>query len=314
MPINTLNNNFAGSTVLTKILELSANRQEFTQAISGTTAPKYKDLAELQDSGNSFIYNQAKHDLVMKDVYEGGNKVVENRLNSEEAAINKIRGIIDTFNQDLDALRPDVSNIVTKNQVCDKALTAIGNVLNSRDTEGKYLFGGVNSSDIPCVDLTAFSNLDSAGNVLNNYTTATPNQKTVTIGDGTTIMIGLDASNNAFATMIGAINKIKASPNPAPSQVESALLQTELGTAILGFKNIEANILDNKKDLENAKINTDNKYIQATELLNSPQFTLSPDEILQDLIEYARSQKILEAIVGLNNKLSDGLVDILKYS
>lgn len=311
MPIDILNNNFAGNTTLTKILELSANRREFTQAINGTTASKYKDLAELQDSGNSFIYNQAKHDLVMKDVYEGGNIVIKVRLNTEEAAVNSIRDIIDTFNQDLDALRPNISNIVNKNQICDKALTAIGNVLNTRDTEGKYLFGGVNSSDRPCVDLTAFSNLDSAGNILNNYTTATPNLKTVTIGDGTSIKIGLDASNNAFATLIGAINKIKASPNPAPSQVESALLQTELGTTILGFENIEATILDNKKDLENAKINTDNKYIQATELLSSSQFALAPDEILQNLIEYARSQKILQAIIGLNNKSSDSLVDIL---
>lgn len=200
---------------------------------------------------------------------------------------------------------------MTKNQACDRALAAIGKVLNIQDDEGRYIFGGVSSNDQPCVDLTAFSNLDSAGNILNNYTTATPNLKTITVADGVEIQVGLDASNQAFATLIGAINRLKASANAVPTVAELTTLDTELNKGILGIDSIETTIISNQTDLANAEKSTNDKYIKATDLLNSDKFKLSTEELVQKMIEYLRSEKVLQSIQGINNKISSGLVDIL---
>lgn len=311
MKTNILNNNFGSNSTLNRILELNQSKEEFSKSVDGATAPKYKDLAEIQDSGNSVIYNQAKHDLVMRDVYKTVNTSVNVRLDSEELAMDKIRDIIAEFKEDLLTITENFPGIMTKTQLCDKALIAIGSVLNTQSSDGKYLFGGVSASDKPCVDLTTFSNLDSAGNILNNYTNATPNLKTIAIGDGANVQIGLDASNKAFATLIGAINRLKNSPNAVPTDAEDVVLQNELNSAIMGFEGIEATILNNRRDVESAEHNSDAKYLEAVEILSSAQFVISTDELVQKLFEYAKSLKILESIKILDNKMSERLLNIL---
>lgn len=307
-----INNNFVSNSALKKMLELDENKEAFTKAINGAVAPQYTDLAELQDSGNSSIYNQALHDVVMGEVYKTTNLAVENKIGRQQLFINDIRKIINDFRNDFIAvINVTPSDTVTKIDLCNDTLAKITNVLNTRDTDGKYLLGGVNSTDVPCIDLTTFSNLDAGGNILNNYTTSASNTKEIVVSHNITVKVGFGASNKAFSTLIGAINRIKNSANVVPTTTEIAFLNKELNDAVSGIDIIESNIINTRESIESAKVANDAATVEATSILASPRFTISTNKLVEELMDYARSHKILQSIVALNGKISNDLLRLL---
>jgi hypothetical protein len=303
----SISNNFNNNPNIRKILDLTAEKVELEKSIDGSTAPRYIDLSELQQSGKSSIYNQSLADLSMAEVYKSTHISVNSKLTKQEVALEQIISIINQLKIDYFNVGEGFE-IVNKDDVCNKALEQISAVLNTTDDEG-YIFGGINTRVPPCnVDLTTTTNVDAAGNILNNYTSATLNIRNVNIAKNNSIKIGIDASNPAFSSLIGAINKLKAA-NIVDPTTDLKPFKNDIANALSKVESLIADNIVNKQELAKATTSNDSTFIEANDILNSSDFLKSPDEVLQALITFSRSMKILGLLQSLDNKDLQNMID-----
>jgi flagellar hook-associated protein 3 FlgL len=135
-------------------------------------------------------------------------------------------------------------------------------ILNSKDANGDYIYGGGNNATPP-VNVTSLSQLAALPSVAQAFSNGN-DHKSVQVADGQTITYGLTASSVATGLMqaladIGSFDQ-GASGNfdnsAALSGAQNSFLTTELGTvssASNGLNNVTAQNGDNFSALQNAQ-------------------------------------------------------------
>lgn len=222
MPISDILNSTRDSNNITAIRELQASyRKTASQAVE-PNSPRHQSFAELGEQAKEF--NKIREDLIMLEAYKTSAPIAESRLEKEFLALENIKKAITNVRKEM------ADNIHgaqgTSADIADRALVRIREILNTQNN-GQYLFGGVNSTTEPCGDLVpAGNNNIVAGVITTNYTTAAPNPIRFKVSSTHTAEAGIDASNEAFAQTIAAMNKLKVGKPPIGP--ERALTQAEL--------------------------------------------------------------------------------------
>lgn len=187
----------------------SAARDRYNLAgkdINTPDTPKYRDQAELQKSGLTTEFNRLQDSLTAIGNYRLVAETAKNTLSTYGAKLQEIREALTRFESDI------TNPTTTAGTIADRVnavLKDVQNILNTKSSDGRYLFGGVNSDIAPCGDLIAGTNIDVLNNTTTNFTTAASNSKLVQISDLHSVDIGLSANEQAFAKVIGAMNFIK---------------------------------------------------------------------------------------------------------
>lgn len=188
---------------------ISSARDRYNLAgkdINTPDTPKYRDQAELQKSGLTTEFNRLQDSLIAIGNYRLVAETAKNTLSTYGAKLQEIRGALTRFESDI------TNPTTTAGTIADRVnavLKDVQNILNTKSSDGRYLFGGVNSDIAPCGDLVAGTNIDILNNTTTNFTTAASNSKLVQISDLHSVDIGLSANEQAFAKVIGAMNFIK---------------------------------------------------------------------------------------------------------
>ncbi len=235
-----------------------ANRQVKIAADNIQDPSKFKSLDELAASGTKTEFDNLVRERKNLHSYiqtaEGAKSVLDN----ECSALHEFRNMIDDF-------RSDTAYVVFGNDAIQPAadfLTKLQNLLNSTNSQGRFIFGGKNQDIAPCGDL-GISNLDVNGKPIANYTTATPDPKTIKISDIQTIITGIDASNPIFVNAIGAVNAYKIGDKNAVDKylnVATELLYNALGTKERALETVDNSIEANKTRIKNNEISVQERF------------------------------------------------------
>ena len=235
-----------------------ANRQVKIAADNIQDPSKFKSLDELAASGTKTEFDNLVRERKNLHSYiqtaEGAKSVLDN----ECSALHEFRNMIDDF-------RSDTAYVVFGNDAIQPAadfLTKLQNLLNSTNSQGRFIFGGKNQDIAPCGDLS-ISNLDVNGKPIANYTTATPDPKTIKISDIQTIITGIDASNPIFVNAIGAVNAYKIGDKNAVDKylnVATELLYNALGTKERALETVDNSIEANKTRIKNNEISVQERF------------------------------------------------------
>lgn len=247
-------------------------------------------------------YNSIRRDLVMIGAYRVSAPIAESRLQKEFSALESIKKVItDVRKETADNLHRVQG---TNADIADRALNRIQKILNTQDN-GQYLFGGVNSTTEPCGNLAATNIVQNV--ITTNYTSAAPNLMHINVSDIHKVSIGIDASNQAFAQTIAAMNRLKVLPVP-PSQpnlaeLEQTLVQAESLLDQLMTKNGKAKDIIKDADGYNKSVE-----LEANERINST-FTIGPAEAASNLKDAQMGLLVAFRVEKTTTRLFERLLD-----
>jgi hypothetical protein len=231
---------------------------------------RYNTLSELQDSGLLGRYDTITRDLIRNESYKIPVSIAKEKLGQEELLIKDVREALHECTTNIDE---QAQVLGTREERANKALKEIQQILNRKDSNGRYILGVINSSKQPCGDLVASSNIVD-GVPSANYTEATSNRQEIAISDGTKVTFGLCASEPAFRQVIATINKIKSGTN-----VEAETLKQE---AVKSLALLELNNGENLTKANEAKDYNDKSDIRLHKELED-SFSISRVQATQNL-------------------------------
>lgn len=299
--------NYRDSSMSSTVQALLKTNKEFEKAKSNIQDQKIErciDFVELQDFGNPIIYNNARRDSVISQLSKNNNSLISSSLGAEERAINSLQDVLTKFQSDYISAE---NTTISKKDICDQALKKIQDIINFPQ-DGKYIFGGANAHEIPISgDLRITSNLDQDKNFLNNYTDAVPNKTNVMISQGHNIQIGIDASNPAFASLIGVINKIKLDNDTAPASLAA---YPEIATTKQSLEQLITTNIIQKQEIIIADQENESTYKKSMDYFQSPECVKSYDEMFEELYSLFRAKKALNALQQMTNNDFRNLMSI----
>ncbi len=211
-------------------------------------------------------------------------------------SISSIIAVAQQFQQNLAAENSStsapVNNLSTE---ADSALDNIRDMLNAQ-SNGTYVFSGAKTDQQPVVNLKSATNV-SNGQATANYYKGDNFQTSVDVSNSLRVTYGVDASNPAFAQLIGAINMAKdVETNGGDYTAAGNMLQTALSS----LTSLQTTVSDNAKIFQNSQdyqTTAQSTFQQNYDDLNSP-------DVVQLTVEASQAQATLEASFTLFSRLS----------
>lgn len=137
---------------------------------------------------------------------------LEGTLKRMEYSESTLRSIIDTLDEATKSLytayNPVDGSSIDVVAFANNTLNQLENLLNS-NFDGVFLFGGRDSISAPVQDLAGANNLDADWDFNANYYTGDDSNTLVRLNDTVTVEIPIQANDNPFVMVIGALNMAK---------------------------------------------------------------------------------------------------------
>lgn len=214
---------------------------------------KYDSRAEVGE--NAEIYDNASATMLNCASYKSVAVATQVKLFSQQEALAKIDTVMTDF---YTSCHQNNSAVGSNADKADKALDSIQQILRSKNTEGKYIFGGNDPYTDPvsvinqsgqrvAVDLTLQSNIKNGLVAENNYSTSSENTTTVNASYDSKIKPNLlYASMDAIVQTIGFLNIFKtgvvvAAPNVVGVTLEDIGAKQTAQKDILGLAAFQIN-------------------------------------------------------------------------
>jgi hypothetical protein len=186
-----------------------------------TNHAKYLTRPELDQVGLGQIFDEIQATLLNVKSQETAAKVVGTRLENEQRAVKQVNDILVRFEQERSTNHEVAGSTQYK---VDKALAALELALESKDTSGKYVWGGNDSGTNPMFRIDANGNslktsLVNESNVVkglvtNNYSYTVPSNAKVTVSSQHKVNESLIyPGHEAIAKAIAYLNMMKENAN-----------------------------------------------------------------------------------------------------
>ena len=188
MSIDRVSTNSQMHFLLTQIA--SANEklsQAQNQVASGKVATDYAGLGD-----KTAVLESARAAVARADSYKSNTQLAVNQVDLQDTQISTLAGLADDLRQSLsNALATgDASNLMTKAQsIFDSA----SQILNSKDANGNYLYGGDRDNTPPFTPAT-LSDLQALPLISDGFANGTLKKK-IMVGEGESVQIGVLASD-----------------------------------------------------------------------------------------------------------------------
>ena len=188
MTIDRVATNSQAQYMLQQIAQANSNlNQSQQQVASGKVSGDYSGLGDKVS-----ILEAARSASARADAYQATTQLAVTQTDLQNTQLTTLGNLAAQLRQAVTTAlaNNDASTLMTQAQgIFDQA----AQILNSKDANGNYLYGG-DKDDTPPVPVTSLSDLQSLGSVSQAFANGTV-ARSVNVGDGETVQIGLLASD-----------------------------------------------------------------------------------------------------------------------
>lgn len=219
MTIDRISTNMQAQYMMTELAAANAKLNESQQQVaSGKVANDYAGYGD-----KTAALEAARSAATRAEAYKSATQTALNQANLQDTQLNTLSNLSNQLRQDVTkaVADNDGSSLMSQVQsIFDQALQ----VLNSKDGNGNYLFGGDKNSTPPvtATTLSALQALPSASNAFANGKVAA----SVNVADGETVTVGVLASD-AGTQLLQTIKNIVDFNAGASGPLGSALTSTQ---------------------------------------------------------------------------------------
>ncbi|ARN84528.1 flagellin N-terminal helical domain-containing protein [Candidatus Nucleicultrix amoebiphila] len=238
---------------------IAKNQKDVTQALnkmsSGRKAELYSDISSQAQALQNLLNQQVKDNSYISSI-----STVDGRLEMVESRINQVIDLITEVRTRITgALNPTAID-KGLNDYAKNCLAEMQNILNAKDSENLYLFGGERTDKQP-VDVSLIGPYSLGAPSSKIYTQPDLISRSVPLSDSTELSYDVLASEDAFADILHALKICStAQPTPDPNSNDYKLLQEALTYAGQSMK--EASGLLDQVGTKRLTLNTTTKEYQ----------------------------------------------------
>lgn len=203
--------------------DVGVKATQLKEAQASLTNPaKYISRADLDRSGLSRKFDELQTILLNIKSQNTAGYNTNTKLNNESKALEQVNDIMVCFEKEMS----QSNNIAgSKQNKVDRALEKIENALRTRDSSGKYIWGGTDSFTDPlskldnnrnriAVNLLEDKNIEDGaitkGLITNNFSTVAPDKTMIKLSSEHTVKKSfIYPGHDSIAKTIGYLNKIK---------------------------------------------------------------------------------------------------------
>jgi hypothetical protein len=203
--------------------DVGVKATQLKEAQASLTNPaKYISRADLDRSGLSRKFDELQTILLNIKSQNTAGYNTTTKLNNESKALEQVNDIMVCFEKEMS----QSNNIAgSKQNKVDRALEKIENALRTRDSSGKYIWGGTDSFTDPlskldnnrnriAVNLLEDKNIEDGaitkGLITNNFSTVAPDKTMIKLSSEHTVKKSfIYPGHDSIAKTIGYLNKIK---------------------------------------------------------------------------------------------------------
>jgi flagellar hook-associated protein 3 FlgL len=200
MTIDRVSTNGQAQLMLAQIMQASsALNQTQEQVASGKVATDYTGIGS-----KTSVLEAARSAAARADSYGSVTQLALNQVDLQDTQLSSVSDLAEQLRQALtqSVANNDASTLMT---TASSIFDQLKQVLNSQDANGNYIYGGGNDNQPPVTanSLSDLSSLSSASDAFQNGNL----KRSVTIGDGQTVQIGVLASD-AGQQLMGVLKDI----------------------------------------------------------------------------------------------------------
>jgi len=221
MSVDRVATNSQAQFLLSQIMQATKNMNASQQQVaSGKVSSDYAGIG-----GKTGALEAARASAARANAYQSNTQTAVNQVDLQDTQLTQLSSVAEQLqtaiskavgNNDATGMMDNVQSIFDQ----------VSQVLNAKDTNGNYLFGG-DKDDVPPFNVTSLSQLASLANVSDAFSNGTQ-KKSVMIADGQSEQIGVLASD--IGTQLVQTLKDLASFDAGPTGSFSATLTAAQST------------------------------------------------------------------------------------
>jgi len=221
MSVDRVATNSQAQFLLSQIMQATKNMNASQQQVaSGKVSSDYAGIG-----GKTGALEAARASAARANAYQSNTQTAVNQVDLQDTQLTQLSSVAEQLqtaiskavgNNDATGMMDNVQSIFDQ----------VSQVLNAKDTNGNYLFGG-DRDDVPPFNVTSLSQLASLANVSDAFSNGTQ-KKSVMIADGQSEQIGVLASD--IGTQLVQTLKDLASFDAGPTGGFSATLTAAQST------------------------------------------------------------------------------------
>ena len=310
------------STNSTRTGDISAKSLQLQQAQAAVTDPaKYLSRTELDKSGLGRQFDEVQATLLNVKSQDTTASITGTRLTNEKNALEQVNKIMVRFEAEMTHLSGAAGS---KQDKVNKALAALAVAMQSKDTAGKFVWGGKDAGTDPLskldqngnrvsVNLKTESNLVN-GLITNNFSATASNKAIVTVSSAHEVRESfIHPGHEAVAKAIGYLNMIKENTDAIDAGGVAIYTGEQLAAAQSGQKDTRGGLsmlidLEVAKVKEAFKVNKEDAKDSMQSINDS--FTANIVERTQTTKNLAVSLLALIALSNLDGKISEALSNL----
>jgi flagellar hook-associated protein 3 FlgL len=239
MAIERVSTNGLAQAMLAQVLRASNQLNDTqSQIASGKLATDYAGFGN-----KTSVMEAARAAQGRMEAYQASTQLALNQTDLQNTHISSLAGLADQLRQAMTkaVADGDASTLMSEAQsIFDQA----AQILNSRDSNGNYLYGGEKDNTAPFT-ATSLSNLAGMPSVSNAFANGSQ-QKTIMVGDGESVQVGVLASDvgTDLMQMLKDIASFDAGPsgNFSGSTVITAAQSSFLSNSLPQIINAASNL------------------------------------------------------------------------
>ncbi len=308
----------------TRVGDIGAKASELKEAQAAVTRPeKFLSRDALDKSGLAREFDELQATLLNVKSYDTTASITSTRLSNEQNAVKQINDIMVRFEQEMSQ-----SNSVagSKQEKVDKALAALEVAMRSKDTSGRFIWGGKDSGTDPLSKLDANGNrvavsLVNESNVVNglitnNYSSVSPSGTIVTISSEHEVKEGfIHPGHEAMAKAIGYLNMVKENANAIDAGGAGAAVYTDQQLSVAQRDQIDARgelkvLIDLEVKKTEAAFDINKRDAKDAMKANNDLFSANLVERTQQVQALLTSMMALIALSNVDGKVSDTLANL----
>ncbi|HVZ69667.1 MAG TPA: flagellin [Rhizomicrobium sp.] len=210
--------NNQAQVLLSQLLQNEANLNKSQQQVaSGKVSDTYAGMGD-----KAAVLEAARSASAQADAIQSSTQLAVDQADLQDTQVTSLADLADQLRQAITKAMADndASTLMTQAQsIFDQAKQ----ILNSKDANGNYLYGGENDT-VPPVNVNSLANLAALPSVANAFSNGTV-RKSVNIGGGQTVQVGLLASDlgtQLFQSLADIANFDSGPSGPFGSTVSTA--------------------------------------------------------------------------------------------
>ncbi len=210
--------NNQAQVLLSQLLQNEANLNKSQQQVaSGKVSDTYAGMGD-----KAAVLEAARSASAQADAIQSSTQIAVDQADLQDTQVTSLADLADQLRQAITKAMADndASTLMTQAQsIFDQAKQ----ILNSKDANGNYLYGGENDT-VPPVNVNSLANLAALPSVANAFSNGTV-RKSVNIGGGQTVQVGLLASDlgtQLFQSLADIANFDSGPSGPFGSTVSTA--------------------------------------------------------------------------------------------